>query len=130
MIAWAYYERIETVRNQNNLHGGIAHTGKIKDKGIEVCGPIFFLGTRRFTREDKPGKHFYDVSYIILGKEEANNLSSFHVVVEYDDLSDSDFCDRIQASVVKPGKSKLCSMFFRSEILLHEDDNIEITIPS
>lgn len=130
LIAWVYYERIETVRNQNNLHGGIAHTGKIKDKGTEVCGPIFFLSTRRFTREDKPGKHFYDVSYIILGKEEANNLSSFHVVVEYDDLSDSDFCDRIQASVVKPGKSKLCSMFFRSEILLHEDDNIEITIPS
>lgn len=126
--AWVYYERKQTVRDQNNLHGGIAHTGKIKDKGIEVCDTIFFLSARKFKREDKPGKHFYDVAYTLeaIGAETPEIL---HVVIEYNDLSRSDLSDQINASVVSPGKSKICSLFFRSEILRLADNNIEITIP-
>lgn len=126
--AWVYYERKQTVRDQNNLHGGIAHTGKIKDKGIEVCDTIFFLSARKFKREDKPGRHFYDVAYTLeaIGAE---TPEIFHVVIEYNDLSRSDLSDQINASVVSPGKSKICSLFFRSEILRLADNNIEITIP-
>lgn len=126
--AWVFYERKETIRDQNNLHNGIAHTGKIKDKGIEVCGTIFFLNARKFKREDRPGKHFYDVAYALeaIGAE---NPEIHHVVIEYNDLSNTDLCDRINAAVVKPGKSKICSLFFRSEILRLAENNIEITVP-
>ena len=121
---WYYIERERTIRDHNNLHGGIAHTGKLKEKGVAVCGDILFSHVRKFKSEDRPGKHYYDVCFAL-------NMTDFHhVVVEKKQLSHSKLCDTICSEVVYVGQESLCSSFFKDEILRLSEKNIEIMIPS
>ncbi len=122
-----YIERRVTKREQNNLRGGLAHTSKIKDKPIEICDPIFFKYGERFMREDKPGKHYFNVSTT---DEITNDLSMEAKVIEIGDLN-SPRCSLIfKPEIVRSGQEKRCSAFFRAEIYRVSKFSTEIMIPS
>jgi hypothetical protein len=122
-----YIQRTTTHKEQNNLKGGISHTSRIKDKPIEICDPIYFKFVNRFQREDKPGKHFYNVFFTLNG---SCDLFIENVVIEEKELNSKNLCLKIKGEIVKTGQERLCSAFFRSEIYRLAKTNIEIMIPS
>lgn len=121
-----YLQRTTTRREQNNLKGGLSHTSTIKDKPIEICDPIYFKSVDRFQREDKPGKHFYNIFSSLNG---CYDLVFDHKVVELGDINSLRFSLILNGEIVKPGQEALCSMFFRSETNRLAKLNVEIMIP-
>lgn len=112
---------------RNNLHGGIPHTKIIKDNGIPICRPIWFIRVEKFQREDKPGKYYYNVTF---GTKIGYNFIIENVVIEKQELSHKFLCNKVKGEIVKTGQETLCSDFFRSEILRLANENIEIMLPS
>lgn len=122
-----YIERTVKKREQNNLKGGLAHTSKIKDKYIEICDPIFFKYGERFMREDKPGKHYFNV---YTTDEITNDLSIVTKVIEKGDLNSPQCSLIFNSDIVRSGQEKRCSTFFRAEIYRVSKYSTEIMIPS
>lgn len=114
-------------KERNNLRGGISHIQIIKDKGISICRPIWFTRVEKFQREDKPGKHYFNVSFCTRGKYD---LINGNVVIEKQDISKTLFCHQVKSEVVFQGQETLCNEYFRSEILQLANENIEVMIPS
>lgn len=114
-------------KERNNLRGGISHTQIIKDKGISICRPIWFTRVEKFQREDKPGKHYFNVSFCTRGKYD---LINGNVVIEKQDISKTLFCHQVKSEVVFQGQETLCNEYFRSEILQLANENIEVMITS
>lgn len=121
-----YLQRTTTRREQNNLKGGLSHTSTIKDKPIEICDPIFFKSVNRFQREDKPGKHFYNVFFTL---NSCCDRSFENVIIEEKELNSKNLCLKLKGEIVKVGQEVLCSEFFRSEINRLAKFNTEIMIP-
>ncbi len=121
-----YIQRTTVHKEQNNLRGGLSHTSGIKDKPIEICDPIFFKCVNRFQREDKPGKHYFNVFFTLNG---SCDLFLENVVIEEKELNSNNLCLKLKGEIVKSGQEQLCSTFFRSEIYRLAKMNIEIMIP-
>ncbi len=121
-----YLQRTTTRREQNNLKGGLSHTSRIKDKPIEICDPIFFKSVNRFQREDKLGKHFYNVFFTL---NSCCDRSIENVVIEEKELNSKNLCLKLKGEIEKVGQEALCSEFFRSEINRLAKFNTEIMIP-
>lgn len=122
-----YIERKVSKTERNNLKGGLSHTRKIKDKPIEICDPIIFNSVEPFQREDKPGKHFYNVYYSL---NMFNNQLNENRVTEQTEINSLSFCLSFKGGIVRNGQKKLCSEFFRSELYRLSKNSVEIMIPS
>ena len=119
-----YIQRTTIQRQQNNLKGGLFHSNRIKDKAIEICDPIFFKSVETFQREDKPGKHFYNVYF-----NSYDNLDE-NKVTEKTEINSLSFCRSLKEDIVKSGQVNLCSEFFRAVIYRLSKYSVEIMIPS
>ena len=122
-----YIERKVSKTERNNLKGGLSHTRKIKDKPIEICDPIIFNSVEPFQREDKPGKHFYNVYYSL---NMFNNQLNENRVTEQTEINSLSFCLSFKGGIVRNGQKKLCSEFFRSELYRLSKNSVNIMIPS
>lgn len=121
-----YIQRTTIRQEQNNPKCRLSHTSKIRDRPIEICDPIFFKSVNRFQREDKPGKHFYNVFFTL---DSYCDLFMEHKVVELKDINSPKLSLLLKGEIVRTGQEALCSEFFRSEINRLAKMNIEIVIP-
>lgn len=122
-----YIQRTTIQRQQNNLKGELLHSNGIKDKAIEICDPIIFKSVETFQREDKPGKHFYNVYFIL--NVFTNSLDE-NKVIEKTEINSLSFCRFLKEDIVKSGQVNLCSEFFRAQIYRLSKYSVEIMIPS
>ena len=122
-----YIERTVTKKEQNNLKGGLSHTSKIKDKPIEICDAVFFKYGEKFMREDKPGKHYFNV---YTSDDNTNDLSMVTKVIEKGDLNSPQCSLIFKPEIVIADQEKRCSAFFRAEIYRVSKRSTEIMLPT
>lgn len=120
-----FIDRSITKKEKNNLKGGLTHNSKIKDKPVAICDAIIFLKCDRYRREDKPGKHFFNVFFSVAGRRELSTK-----VMEEAALNSSQCSTAFNPEIVRPFQEKRCSIFFCTEIYRVSQNSREIIIPS
>ena len=127
-LVWKVVSRKVFEKFKSDMHGNMNEKIYCKENGTPICNPIWIVNTKKFQREDKSGKHFYNISFIT--NESATNSLNTWVVIEQSELHNRFLYNKIKEGIAKTGKEELCSDFFRSEICRLATKNIEIVIPS